>query len=101
MNTTAGLFCGLLLATPVAPLGTVELNPHTVEAFNTYVSAAEKRLDAQAQSSAFLWADSVPDRQRRIKQGQILAEPISGSGDVNVPGGSIHDWVGATFIPGA
>src|ERR1035438_4001103 len=101
MMRIAAVSCWLWLFTPVASVGTVELKAHTVEAFNSYIASAEKRLEAQAHSSAFLWADGSPARLAQLRQGQAVAAPFAGGGDIDVPDGSIHDWVGAAFIPGA
>lgn len=97
----AAVSCWLWLFTPVASVGTVELKAHTVAAFNSYIANAEKRLEEQAHGNAFLWADGDPARLTRLRQGQAVAAPFAGTGDVDVPDGSIHDWVGAVFIPGA
>jgi hypothetical protein len=36
-----------------------------------------------------------------VQRGEAIAEPWAGTGDTGVPDGSIHDWTGAVFIPGA
>jgi hypothetical protein len=79
----------------------VELQPHTVEAFDRYIRLAETRLDKQAHSASFLWVDGLPDRKTKVQRGEAVAGPALGTGDVDVPDGSIHDWTGAVFIPGA
>ncbi|HXB71183.1 MAG TPA: hypothetical protein VNY05_23310, partial [Candidatus Acidoferrales bacterium] len=83
----------LLLQAPAA-----DLQPRTVEAFDRYVRDAEARMDA---AKSFLWADESPDRARRVRQGEVVAEPFSGKPDIGVGGGLVHDWVGVVFIPGA
>lgn len=93
--------CWFWFFTPVASIGTVELKPHTVEAFDRYVSAAEKRIHAQAHSRAFLWAGASADRIEKLRNGQSIAEPFAATGDIDVPDGSIHDWIGGVFIPNA
>ena len=75
-----------------------DLKPATVEAFDRYIRQAEQRLDAR---KSFLWADESPERARRLRQGEIVVEPFSGKPDIHVPGGLLHHWVGAVFIPGA
>ncbi len=99
MNALGALSCWFWLFTPVASIGTVELKPHTVEAFNSYITAAEKRLDTQAHSNAFLWAGGSPARIAQLKSGQPIAAPFGPSADIDVLDGAIHDWVGAVFIP--
>lgn len=75
-----------------------ELKPEAVQAYDRYVHDMEARLAAA--QSPFLWLDASPDRLRRVKAGQVVVEPWKGDGDTNVPGASIHDWVGALFIAG-
>jgi hypothetical protein len=79
----------------------VDLQPHTAAAFDRYVSDAEARLERQADGPAFLWVDGGAARKDRVLRGQAAAEPLSGNGEVGVPEGTIHDWVGAVFIPRA
>jgi hypothetical protein len=75
-----------------------DLKPQTVEAFDRYARQTEERLDGPR---TFLWADESPGRARRVRQGEVAVEPFTGKPDVAVPGGLVHDWVGAVFIPGA
>jgi hypothetical protein len=75
-----------------------DLKPATVEAFDRYIRQAEQRLDT---SKSFLWADESPERARRLRQGEIVVELFSRKPDIEVPGGLVHHWVGAVFIPGA
>lgn len=101
MTTPTALSYGFLLISAVPGITTVELQPHTTEAFDSYIQLAEKRLNQQAHSAAFLWVDEIPGRKARVQHGEAIAEPSVGSGDIDVPDGSIHDWTGAVFIPGA
>jgi hypothetical protein len=101
MNTPTALCYGFLLLSTVPGITTVELQPHTVEAFDRYARSAEMRLDQQSHSPAYLWVDGAPNRRTRVQRGEAIAEPYSGAADTEVPGGSIHDWIGAVFIPGA
>jgi hypothetical protein len=77
----------------------VKLEPQTVAAFDRYVRSAEQRLDAQARAGR-LWVAASPEREQRARKGEVLAEPVVDDGDIEVPGGLIHDWTGAVFIPG-
>jgi hypothetical protein len=72
-----------------------------VEAFDRYAAAAEERTTRQARGPAFLWVEGSPDRLRRVRAGEAIAGPFSGNGDADVPDGTIHDWIGAVFIPDA
>lgn len=88
----------VLAATLLFHAGAAELQPRTVEAFDRYVQRAEERIDT---AKSFLWADESPDRARRVRQGEIVAEPFTGRPDIVVSGGLIHDWIGVVFIPGS
>jgi hypothetical protein len=89
------------LLVPSPDVATVELKPDTLQAFDKYVRAAEERLDRQAASPQFLWSDGVKGATARLRAGEVLAEPWTGEGDIAVPDGLIHDWVGAVYIPNA
>ena len=84
-----------------AMLGAAELKPRTVQAFDSYIHDVEARLDRERTSSAFLWADQSPGRAARLRQGEVLAESVTGKNPQSVPAGLIHDWIGAVFVPGA
>ena len=88
----------MLVAVLLLPAGAAELERRTVEAFDRYIQAAEARLDS---ARPFLWIDQFPGRVARARAGEVIAEPFTGQPDVNVPGGLVHDWIGAVFIPGA
>src|SRR5437763_1035595 len=86
----------------VLPAATsAELKPATVQAFDNYIRAAEARLDKQRDSARFLWVDGTPVRKDHVRKGDVVSEPWTGNGDIEIKDGLIHDWVGAVFIPGA
>jgi hypothetical protein len=75
--------------------------PEAARAFDAYVRVNESRVDAITQDKdGFLWADTA-ERRGRLRQASVICEPRDGKGDRKVPGGLIHHWVGASFIPGA
>jgi len=78
----------------------VDLKKETVDAFDSYISSFESRLEKQTREGRFLWVDASPDRNERVHKGQVIAEPAVGKGDSEVPDGLVHDWIGAVFIPG-
>jgi hypothetical protein len=90
--------CYTLLA---AALAATELKPQTVQAFDDYIRQVESRLDDEVKSPAFLWSDQASQRNNQLRQGQVLAESLTGKNPKAVPDGLIHDWIGAVFIPGA
>jgi hypothetical protein len=88
------------LAGQVAPLAGGP-KPETTEAFERYVRNTASGLVALPRGcEVFLWAGSAEERLR-LRQGKILSQPRRRRGDVPVPSGLIHDWVGAIFIPSA
>jgi hypothetical protein len=79
----------------------VDLKPETVQAFDRYIRETETRLQAQvAPGAKFLWTDEAAERAARVRQGQPVIENRTEQGTLAVPGGLIHDWIGAVFIPG-
>ena len=88
------------------PAHAADLQFQTVAAFDRYVQVTEARADAQA---AFLWVDSLPDPQghaRRdgLRSGALLIERITtrdGRNEIPIPGGLVHHWMGAVFVPGS
>jgi hypothetical protein len=103
MRLTDSFASAALCLITVSGLTTVDLQPHTAQAFDSYIRAAEERLDRQARSSAFLWVDADPARKNRIRAGGAggaIAGPFAANGDIVIADGVIHDWIGAVFIPG-
>jgi hypothetical protein len=84
----------------IVDAGKVELKPATTQSFDKYIQSVETRLNQQVNTPAFLWVDGDPARKARVLKGDVLVEPMNGKGDVDVPDGLIHDWVGAVFVPG-
>jgi len=98
-----------------APVQAEDLQPKTVEAFDSYVHLAEARIDAEPTSGgSFLWIERLPAQRRAKAEAQLRAgevvierldESIANGGEIpgnaiDVPGGMIHDWIGTVFIPG-
>jgi hypothetical protein len=77
-----------------------QLKPETLDAFQQYIRNAEEEMQPSLENCApFLWSDGNPDRARRIRKGEILAQLWVGDAVVHVAGGLIHDWIGAVSIP--
>jgi putative flippase GtrA len=85
-----------------------ELHPETLKAWSEYVSAVEKRINAELSSKeGFLSLDfknsSKALRERHaLLSGDIViesVEPDSKAGR-DIPDGMIHHWRGFVFIPG-
>jgi hypothetical protein len=84
-----------LLAAPCAFAS--DLKPATVAAFDRYIQQTEQRLNAR---KTFLWADESPERNRRVRAGEVVVEPTGAKPVTEIAGGLVHDWVGAVFVPG-
>jgi hypothetical protein len=87
-----------LLILGAVPCLAAELKPEATQAYDRYIHDTEARLAA---AKPFLWLDASPERLRTVRLGQVAVGPWKADGDTFVPGASIHDWVGAVFIPGA
>lgn len=83
-----------------------QARPETAAAFDRYVAAAEKRISAeQGSARLFLAADALSTAQwaaveARLRRGEMVVEKV-GATPQEVPGGLIHDWRAAAFLPGA
>jgi hypothetical protein len=95
------VFLGLVSSSATA----ADLQPRTIAAFDRYVKVAE----AQMLGDPFLRIDGLrePDRKARLAElnrGELWIERVvaqEAGKPIDVPGGLIHHWVGAFFIPGA
>jgi len=91
-----------LLTTGVAA---AELRPRTVAAFDRYVRVTETQMAPEP----FLRLDGFAEAERRAKlaelrRGGLYIERLStreAGQPIDVPGGLIHHWLGAAFVPGA
>jgi hypothetical protein len=91
-------------AAPILPqiLHAAELKPETLQAWDAYLQEVTVRVEQRAVNvRPFLWTDESPDRQARVRRGEVVVAPVIQHGTRNVPNGLIHDWIGAVFIPNA
>lgn len=80
----------------------IQLDPATLQAFQTYVHAAEHAIQNTLQPTGrFLWCEENQKRERHVLEGGVEAQLWSGDKTLSVPHGLIHDWIGAAFVPGA
>ncbi len=86
-----------------------ELKPKTLEAFERYARLTQARQDEELRRGApFLFVDALPEAQReaayaKLRRGQVRIERLETRDTgraIPVPGGMIHHWVAAVFIPG-
>jgi hypothetical protein len=81
-----------------AGLRSQQLKPETTQHFDSYVQAAEARMDAR---KAFLLADTDAALTEQIVRGQkVRTIEANGPNPHKLPGGQLYDWIGAAFIPG-
>jgi len=76
-----------------------ELAPDTLQAWNEYIRTENSKIAGRSPASAFLWIDESPDRQRRVRDGEILISPAGKDVPKSIPHGLIHHWIGAAFLP--
>jgi len=100
VSLITSLICACLFLLAQEPAQGAELKKETEQAFESYVHSAEARMDGQIRSGAFLWTDGLPERRQLVAAGQVVVQPASSKETVGVPGGLIHDWIGAVFAPG-
>jgi hypothetical protein len=101
MNWSGQSTAVLLLLMAPQSATTAKLQEKTVQAFDRYIRATEARLERRNNGNkSFLWTDESTERQRKVREGSVVIEPLRRQ-DAAVPDGLIHDWIGAVFIPGA
>jgi hypothetical protein len=77
------------------------LKPETVTGWDQYVNAATSKLqDRVRPGGSFLWSSESADRSARVRGGEVVVAPAPGAAPKRVPGGLIHHWMGAVFVPG-
>ena len=79
-----------------------DLKPQTVAAWDESVRSAEAQAAERVQAGhSFLWLDEDPDREREVRAGEVIVEPMAAHMPEKVPFGLLHRWIGAAFLPGA
>jgi len=91
-----------IFATAPMPARANDLQPETINAWNTYLHSTDLRMkDRLDGKTSFLWTDESADRKQRVGRGEIPVAPVLSHGTQKVPNGLIHHWIGGIFIPGA
>ena len=105
--------CLLLLSSITVPAAAIagELRPETVAAFNRYLTVAEQRIAKQlGDPRVFLYVNTLPAAERRqafesLRQDEIYLTPLTtrdpSGGEMAIPDGMVHHWLGTVFIPRA
>jgi len=95
--------CALLFAAQ-SIYAFANLTPQAASAFDRYVDRAESQMKADLQPAQFLHSDARPELQAKLRSGELVIESAStlhGGSEEKIPGGTIQDWLGMVFIPGA
>jgi hypothetical protein len=91
---------GLVLFSSFGGTAGAELEPRTARAYEVYSARTTDQFRDRVRSSQFLWATADADRKRALAEGQIVVAAGDGDGILDVPGGLIHHWIAAVFLPG-
>jgi hypothetical protein len=90
--------------------GGVNLRPETVAAFDDYVRLTDVRNDEELKRGGnLLLVDAMPESDRgqayeALKRGEVRVQKLEtreNGRKIPCPGGMIHHWAGAVFIPKA
>jgi len=86
---------------PEAPaMAGAELEPRTERAYEAYSAQTLQEFRERVSEPGYLWATADPDRRRALARGEIVVAAGDQDGILEVPGGLIHHWIGAVFVPG-
>jgi hypothetical protein len=101
--STFSVLCGLLLFLVAPVRAGADAPAGAVSAFNDYVRSVESRLSRQHRSQDGFLALGSPTKEveTRLRQGELIVEPITPSGGAELPGALLHHWRGTAFAPGA
>ena len=76
------------------------LKAETVAAWDNYAQSVGVTLqDRVRPGGSFLWTYEEPERIAKVHGGEIVVAPAPGPSPRKVPGGLIHHWVAAAFLP--
>jgi hypothetical protein len=91
-----------LLAALLLPmqLYAATLKTETVAAWNDYIDSVRAGLQDRVRPGGnFLWIDDRPENIAKVHDGEIVVVPAASDIPRKVPGGLIHHWMGAAFVP--
>ena len=94
----------------LAHLGGVpySVRANALQAFVSYVAESDNQNSNSLRNGPFLWVDGLQGKDRteafaKLRAGEVEMRRLSvteDGGNIEVPGGLIHDWEGIVFIPG-
>jgi hypothetical protein len=100
MKAIYPLFALILLAARIPMASAMTLQPATLKAWNDYIGAVDSRMQMRTNGQQpFLCSDEASGRTSLLQRGKTIVAPGPGNGILSVPGGLIHHWIGAVFIP--
>jgi hypothetical protein len=80
-----------------APTAAADLEPRTAAAYDRYLEAFAQAFATKNGTDAFVTQPSAQGLDR-LRRGEILLEPGSGDGIIEVPNGLIHHWRATVFV---
>jgi len=92
----------LLLTALLLPMQSraANLKGETVAAWDSYVQSVDATLHERVRPGGpFLWVRDDAKRIAKVHGGEIVVAPAPGPSPRKVPGGLIHHWIGAAFLP--
>ena len=93
----------LLVAAMLLPVRAhaANLKAETVAAWDDYVKSVSNTMqDRVRPGGSFLWTYEEAERIAKVHGGEIVVAPAPGPSPRKVPGGLIHHWIAAAFLPG-
>lgn len=84
-----------------ADIATTRLTAETARAFDNYVKKREGEINRRLEGEGSLWCLEKSGCRSAVRGASAFIEGHGGGGLHEIRGGLVHDWVGATFIPGA
>jgi len=78
-----------------------ELKQETLNAWDAYLAQENVHVKERAQGASFFWTDADTTRREQAKAGGVIVEAVGEHNPLHVPGGLIHHWIAAVFIPRA
>jgi hypothetical protein len=100
-KSAASLPCLLAVLLLTSTANAASLKPETVAAWDDYVATAKAALVQRIRpGGCYLWTFEKADRAAQVRTGQIVVASAPGPNPKKVPGGLIHHWMGAIFLPG-
>jgi hypothetical protein len=108
LRAAAAVLLAAVLHLPPAALAR-QPGPDALAAYERYRTLTEGRMEADRLAGHFLYFDRFPADRRaeieaQLRRGEFYLEQLrklDGERKIPVPGGLIHHWLGAAFIPGA